>query len=238
MYRRGHPWVADHELSPKSVVRDMWERAMTFGEYVAFYGLARSRGLRAALPRRRLPRAAGRRAGAPRTEEIDDLVEWLGELVRQVDSSPAGRVGAAARNPGDGARRSARTAAAAAAGHRQRPGVPRDGAQRDVPPGRAGRARRDYADAGRAGRRDGWDADAWGAALDAYFEEYDGSPPAPTPAARRCSSSPRSPDRWVVRQVIDDPDGDHDWGIGADVDLAASDEAGTAVVTVTAVDRL
>ena len=44
-YRRGHPWVADHRLSPKSVARDLAERAMTFTEYVAFYGLARSEGL-------------------------------------------------------------------------------------------------------------------------------------------------------------------------------------------------
>jgi superfamily II RNA helicase len=27
IYSRGHPWVADHELAPKSVVRDMYERA-------------------------------------------------------------------------------------------------------------------------------------------------------------------------------------------------------------------
>ena len=44
-YRRGHPWVADFELSPKAVVRDMYERAMTFTEYVSFYSLARSEGL-------------------------------------------------------------------------------------------------------------------------------------------------------------------------------------------------
>ena len=45
MYRQSHPWVAEDALSPKSVVRDMYERAMTFGEFVAFYGLARSEGL-------------------------------------------------------------------------------------------------------------------------------------------------------------------------------------------------
>ncbi len=45
MYRRGHPWVADYEVSPKSVARDMYERAMTFVDYVGFYGLARSEGL-------------------------------------------------------------------------------------------------------------------------------------------------------------------------------------------------
>jgi hypothetical protein len=43
---------------------------------------------------------------------------------------------------------------------------------------------------------------------------------------------------WQVRQVFDDPDGDHDWGISADIDLAASDEAGEPVVTVTDVGPL
>jgi hypothetical protein len=41
------------------------------------------------------------------------------------------------------------------------------------------------------------------------------------------------PGVWRVRQVFDDPGGDHDWGIAAEVDLAESDEAGTAVIRVT-----
>jgi hypothetical protein len=41
-----------------------------------------------------------------------------------------------------------------------------------------------------------------------------------------------------VRQILDDPAGNHDWGISAEVDLAASDEAGEAVVKVTALSRL
>jgi hypothetical protein len=40
---------------------------------------------------------------------------------------------------------------------------------------------------------------------------------------------------WVVRQVLDDPEGDHDWALTASVDLAASDEAGQPVVEVLAV---
>ena len=87
LYRKGHPWIAESALSPKSVVRDMWERAMTFGEYVAFYGLTRSEGLvlrylsdaYKAL-RQTVPEAA-------RTEELTDIIEWLGEVVRQTDSS-------------------------------------------------------------------------------------------------------------------------------------------------------
>jgi hypothetical protein len=45
------------------------------------------------------------------------------------------------------------------------------------------------------------------------------------------------PGRWIVRQVFDDPDDDHDWGIAATIDLAASDEAGEAIVRVTDVNR-
>src|SRR4030095_12683618 len=44
-YRRGHPWVADHSLSAKSVVREMYEQAMTFAEFVDAYQLARSEGV-------------------------------------------------------------------------------------------------------------------------------------------------------------------------------------------------
>jgi hypothetical protein len=38
-----------------------------------------------------------------------------------------------------------------------------------------------------------------------------------------------------VRQIFDDPAGDHDWGISARVDLAASDTAGAAVLQITSV---
>ena len=62
MYRQSHPWVARDALSPKSVVRDMYERAMTFGEFVAFYGLARVRGAGAALPLATRTRRCGRRS--------------------------------------------------------------------------------------------------------------------------------------------------------------------------------
>ena len=43
---------------------------------------------------------------------------------------------------------------------------------------------------------------------------------------------------WRVEQTIDDPEGHHDWRIRAVVDLAASEESGTAVVRVTEVVRL
>jgi superfamily II RNA helicase len=87
IYQQTNPWILDHELKPKSVARDLYENAMTFNEYVGFYGLGRSEGLvlRAFADaykalKRSLPEAM-------RTEELEDITHWLGELVRQVDSS-------------------------------------------------------------------------------------------------------------------------------------------------------
>ncbi len=45
VFASSQPWIRDFELSPKSVVRDMFERACSFGEYVSLYQLARSEGL-------------------------------------------------------------------------------------------------------------------------------------------------------------------------------------------------
>ncbi|MGK2866876.1 MAG: DEAD/DEAH box helicase, partial [Mycobacterium sp.] len=87
VYLQTNPWAADGHLSPKSVVREMWERAFTFREYISVYGLTRSEG---AVLRYLSDVFKALRSGVPaaaRTEEVSDLVEWIGELVRQVDSS-------------------------------------------------------------------------------------------------------------------------------------------------------
>lgn len=44
-YAREHPWVRRDHLRPKSVVRDMFERYATFGEYVRHYQLKRAEGV-------------------------------------------------------------------------------------------------------------------------------------------------------------------------------------------------
>ncbi|WP_304050333.1 RNA helicase, partial [Jatrophihabitans endophyticus] len=87
IYRQTHPWLDEDQLSPKSVVRDMWERAMTFTEYVSFYGLTRSEG---ALLRYLTDAYRALRSSVPEsmhTEGFTDVLEWLGALVRQTDSS-------------------------------------------------------------------------------------------------------------------------------------------------------
>jgi hypothetical protein len=243
IYRAGHPWVGDYELSPKSVARDLYERAMTFTEYIAFYGLARSEGQ---VLRYLADAYKALRQTVPdedKTEELTDLVEWLGELVRQVDSSLL--------EEWEQLRAGADTdAAAAGAGGRR-------GAGDDRPPPvtanpRAFRvlvrnalfrrvelaALRHWDALAELDAEAGWDAERWQDALAPYFEEYGEigtGPDARGPALLVVDQAPEGrPGVWAVRQILDDPDGDRDWGIAAEIDLAASDEAGVAVVRVVA----
>ena len=78
--------------------------------------------------------------------------------------------------------------------------------------------------------------------MDAYFDEHDElgtGPDARGPALLILDQSPaREHGVWKLRQIFDDPAGDHDWGISAEVDLAASDEAGIAVLRITSVGQL
>jgi len=231
-YQRGHPWVADYELKPKSVVRDMYERAMTFTEYVSFYGLSRSEGL---VLRYLADAYRALRQTVPedaRTEELTDLIEWMGELVRQVDSSLLDEW-ERLRNPGAEiveARLDDKPPAVTRNARAFRVLV-RNALFRRVELA----ALRRYDELGDLDAEAGWTADNWADALDDYYAEYDEigtGPAARGPALLHIDAGPAA---WTVRQVFDDPNGDHDWGIEAIVDLAASDEMGAAAVTVTAV---
>ncbi len=231
MYRRGHPWVADHELSPKSVARDMFEQAMTFVEYVGAYGLTRSEGL---LLRYLADGYKALRQTVPddaKTDDVLDLIEWLGEVVRQIDSSLLDEW-ERLQNPSDEATDPASIRPATlTANVRAFRVLVRNALFRRVELA----ALRRYDALGELDGHAGWDADAWAEAMDGYFDEYADLGTGPDARGPGLLAIEPEPDRWVVRQIFDDPNGDHDWGITAEVDLAASDEAGTAVVRVTAV---
>ena len=87
VFARHHPWVGHLRPSPKSVVRDMVEHADTFNQYVSRYGLKRSEG----LVLRYLTDCYKALAQTVPTAAVDDrlaeVIEWLGALVREVDSS-------------------------------------------------------------------------------------------------------------------------------------------------------
>ncbi len=234
MYRRGHPWVADYELAPKSVVRDMYERAMTFTEYVAFYGLSRSEGL---VLRYLADAYKALKQTVPdeaKTEELGDLIEWLGELVRQVDSSLLDEW-EQLRDPSGALAEAAPARPQAVTGNvRAFRVLVRNALFRRVELAALGR----YADLGELDADAGWDAAAWEAAVEPYFEVHDEIGTGADARGPALLIIGEGPDRWRVRQIFDDPAGDHDWGISAEVDLAASAEAGEAVLRVTDVGQL
>ena len=87
LYRETHPWLDPEGLEPKTVVREMWEQGMGFSDLISRYQLARSEGLVLRYltdAYRTLRQTVPERA---RTPEVEDLLEWLGETIRQTDSS-------------------------------------------------------------------------------------------------------------------------------------------------------
>ncbi len=229
VYVRTNPWAADAHLSPKAVVREMWERAFTFREFVNTYGLTRSEG---AVLRYLSDAFKALRSGVPadaRTEEVTDLVEWLGELVRQVDSSLLDEW-ESLTNPDEG------PIAEVAVPARPRPLTGNERAFTAMVRNALFRrveliARRRWYDLGELDKGSGWDADRWEPVVRGYFEEHaelNTGGDARGPAMLIWDKS--EPGVWKVRQILDDPDGNHDWGFDVEVDLEASDEEGSAVL--------
>ena len=232
-----HPWLAESRVSPKAVVRDQFERFMTFGEYVAFYKLQRSEGLLLrylsdayrAL-RQTVPEAA-------RTEDLDDIIEWLGHVARLTDSSLLDEWSALTGMSG-----APTSEAAPAPGGRTVTGNARAFRVmvRNAVFRRVELAASDDVDAlaelDAAGK--GMTRSEWDQSLGEYWDEHD---------LIATDADARGPGlfvvdvdhrQWQVRQIICDPDGNHDWAITARVDLDECDEAGELVIHTLAFNRL
>jgi superfamily II RNA helicase len=248
LYRGSHPWLPEDALTPQSVVREMYEQGMSFTDFVGRYQLARSEGLvlryltdayrtlRQTVPERH------------RTPELDDLVEWLGETIRQTDSSLLDEWEALSHP--DAVRDDV--------AHREPPPPPRPISAQERPFRvmvrnamfrRVELAARDDVDGLVRLERTAADRtdpplevemtrSAWDSALEDYYAEH---------GSISTAADARGPDllrievdgrQWNVRQTLDDPAGHRDWVIDARVDLDASDEAGELVLLATAMHRL
>ena len=223
-------WVREFELRPKSVVRDMLENAMTFSDLVATYGLARSEGV---ILRYLTDAWRTLKQSIPdeyNTPELEDIVIWLGELIRQVDSS---LVDEWAQMAGEDSPIDQDTVdrelafgvedpTALTANRRAFTIMVRNYMFRLVQLFALEKEDRlaellDYLD----------EVPDFGAILDDYFDEYDdidSGPEARGPEYFRLGDTDSR--LWSVRQIIKDPVGDHAYQFVATVDLDASDEAG------------
>jgi superfamily II RNA helicase len=236
LYLQSNPWAADAQLSPKSVVREMWERAFTFREFVSVYGLTRSEG---AVLRYLSDAFKALRSGVPaaaRTDEVTDIVEWLGELVRQVDSSLLDEW-EQLTNPDQ------TLDAPVAIPARPRPLTGNERAFTAMVRNALFRrvelfARRRWSDLGQLDAASGWTAERWEDVIRAYFAEHDDVGIDAESRGPALLIIDRQPGLWRIRQILDDPAGDHDWGFDVEVDLEASDEEGAAVIRLVDAGRM
>jgi hypothetical protein len=251
IYRERHPWLPEDALSPKSVVREMYEQGMTFTDFIARYQLARSEGL---VLRYLTDAYRTLRQTVPdqfRTPELDELSEWLGETVRQTDSSLLDEW-EALTDP-EAVHRHALERAESGPPTNPRPiskqerpfavmvrnamfrrvqliarddldglmALERAAADRTDPPGEVVMTR-----------------SSWDEAIEDYFAEHDDvllGGDARGPDLLRVERVGRS---WPVIQTLHDPAGHHDWIIEALIDVDASDELGELVLVTQAFRRL
>lgn len=234
-------WVKEFELSPKSVVRDMLENAMTFSDLVATYGLARSEGV---ILRYLTDAWRTLKQSVPdeyKTEELEDIIVWLGELIRQVDSSLVDEWAEMAGEDSpisqeDLERELAfgvEDPTALTSNRRAFTIMVRNYMFRLVQLFALEKEERleellDYLD----------EVPDFGAALDDYFDEYDDMETGPEARAKEFFRLDASEARlWSVRQVIKDPEGDHGYALVATVDLDASDAAGEVRLASLRIDQ-
>jgi hypothetical protein len=183
-----------------------------------------------------------------RTDELDDIIEWLGETVRQIDSSLLDEW-EALTDPDAFARASA----SQLSGEPPPPPRPITANERafrvmvrNAMFQKVQLAARDHfaalgelesaaAALSEPPARVTMTATAWEERLGAYWDEHETMGSGPAARAPELLLVDRAPPGvegrvWVVRQIIDDPEGHHDWAIVATVDLDASDAAGEPVI--------
>ncbi|MFT7601406.1 MAG: superfamily II RNA helicase [Acidimicrobiales bacterium] len=225
-FRQQHPWVGGDNVRPKSIVRELYEKAMTFSEFVNHFGLKRSEGV---VLRYLSDVYSGLVQNLPedsKTDEIQDLIEWLGAVVRQVDSSLIDeweRLINAANEPAAG---------------EVRPGVDDEGPFDIMANQRAFRVmvrNEAFRIVQLIARRRTYElGEDFTAAVADYFEDYD---------EVLLDGDARSPARFVfdgasVVQTVHDPEDNDEWVVRARLDPGKSREEGKAVLADLVLERL
>ncbi len=224
------PWAADFELRPKSVLREMVEGASDFKGYVQRCGIARAEGI---LLRylseayRSLERTVPE---AKRDERLEDIISWLGLVVRTVDSSLVDEWARTGEDDDTGADVAAPAAADQVVHDRRALTVlVRNALFQRVRLAAESRVE----ELGELDGSWGWRAPRWRSALEAYYDAHDEVLLDADARSRDyleiVETDERSSHVWHVRQTFRDPEGDRDFGIAADVDLDETQELGEVV---------
>jgi superfamily II RNA helicase len=218
IFARHHPWVGRDRVSPKSVAREMLEFAETFNQFVARYGLKRSEGLLLRYLTDVYKTLVQTVPMDLSNEDLDDVIEWLGAMIRRVDSSLLDEW-ERLRDPDP------------VAADVVSPDEPHDitanqRAFRVLVRNEMFRLVTEL-----AARRTELLADD----MAAYWDEHDWI--GIDADARSGQWFDFDPDAQMATQILVDPDGHHEWALEADVDLEASRSEDRAVIRPVRVTR-
>ena len=210
-YREHHPWVAEGP-SAKSILREMLEGGDSFATFVRRYRLERSEGLVLRYLTdawRTLDRSLPDDVYTP---TLDDVVEWLGSLIRATDATLLDEWARLAGEPVHD-HQSLEAPAATRAGP---PAAWRTAVRTAAFGWTELLAARSYS---ALADRSGWSEQQLAEAMAPYWAEYAS---VEIDAAARSAAHftlSEEPERWVVTQQLVDPDGDGEWRFVAVVDL-------------------
>ncbi len=246
-----HPWVGHENIRPKSIARDMYERYMSFSEYIREYDLQRAEGLLLRYLSDVYKTLVQSVPDSAKSDDVFEMEAYFADVVRRVDSSLIDEW-ERMRNPNWAPTLTIDT------GDRVHPkvgGIADDEKQFTVlirnQLFRLMRALacRDYvtaaeiaADASGDASGDNRDSDITPAWFESAMSEYYADHSAICVDVTARSPANTQIDRtngelWKVSQVIVDPDGDNDWVIDLLIDVAASNAAGSLVMRMTGVRR-
>ena len=86
-FAAAHPWIEQENVRPKSIAREMFERYMSFADYIRDYGLERSEGLLLRHLMQTFKVLAQTVPDGAKTEAVIEMEDYFRELIRAIDSS-------------------------------------------------------------------------------------------------------------------------------------------------------
>lgn len=235
VFAEHHPWVGGDVLRPKSIARDMYELGMSFVEYVKEYGLQRSEGVLLRYLTNAYKGFVQTVPEAAKTDELYDVSDWLGLVVRSVDASLLDEW-EQLQSPEDDVvvplERKEDETVDITQDERGFTTMVRNAVWKIV----RYLAFKQYDRAAEAlsgaDANSEWSAERLAEALAPYWSEYDAIDIGPEARSAGQLQIERGDRQWRLTQILLDPNADRSWHMRFDIDLEASRDAGEPALTL------
>ena len=222
-----HPWVGSENVRPKGIGRELYERYMSFADYVREYGLQRDEGVLLRYLSQLYKTLEQNVPESLRTPDLEDALAFFRTLVERVDSSLLEEWESLLHPEAEMADDAAARQRAAAAARRERPAAqlirdPQKLAARLRAEMHAlvrALSRHDWEEAAAAvrppaagGEAAPWTPERFEETMAPFFDSYEELVFAPEARRHAHTRIDRQGEgRWRVTQVLLDPEGDHLW---------------------------